>query len=280
MSISMLADQSSYSRTGLPMPDGATPSVSFALQGDFLGLVFPEEESHWGLSPISLSLPSWNGKNESAFTNFNPERDLKNSRLRNGQPTPPPYDDNRSSQDIYPPLPQYSLGASPATFPDHNQHRSYSEHSGFEGHSYSGGSNTDNSHSAAKRRKSSKETPIDFDDSPHLNRTKREKFLERNRLAASKCRQKKKEHTQQLESRYREESDKKEQLVAEIARMRSETLGLKNEVFRHAQCGNEPIKIHLAQMVKNITYNDTTVTATESCDAADVSWADPVTRAT
>jgi hypothetical protein len=98
-------------------------------------------------------------------------------------------------------------------------------------------------------------------------KAKREKFLERNRLAASKCRQKKKEHTQLLESRYREQSDKKEQLVSEIARLRSEILGLKNEVLKHAQCGDEPIKLHLAQMVKKITYNDTT--APELTDVGD-----------
>jgi hypothetical protein len=109
-------------------------------------------------------------------------------------------------------------------------------------------------------------------------KAKREKFLERNRLAASKCRQKKKEHTQLLESRYREQSDKKEQLVSEIARLRSEILGLKNEVLKHAQCGDEPIKLHLAQMVKKITYSDTTAPElTDVADAAASSSEGPMT---
>jgi hypothetical protein len=96
----------------------------------------------------------------------------------------------------------------------------------------------------------------DFADDGPPDRAKRAKFLERNRLAASKCRQKKKEHTLQLEVSFKEQSDKKENLVAEIARLRSEILGLKNEVLKHAQCGDEPIKLHLAQMVKKITDID------------------------
>lgn len=263
MSLNML-DQSNYARHGLPMPEGVSPGLSSALQGDFLGLSLPEEDSHWGIGPISPSLPSWNGKHEQAFTNPNLERDFKHTRVRNGQPTPPPYDDARSSQEIYPPLPQYHLGAFPPTFPDHGHRRSYSEHSGYDDdQSYAGSSSNSN-----KRRKTSRSSAIDFDDS-HPDRAKREKFLERNRLAASKCRQKKKEHTQQLETRYKEQSDKKETLVAEIARLRHEILGLKNEVLRHAQCGDEPIKLHLAQMVKKITYNDTSTTAAELSDAAD-----------
>ena len=259
-----MLDQSNYARHGLPMAEGVSPGLS-ALQGDILGLSLPEEESHWGIGPISPPLPSWNGKHEQAFANPNLERDFKNSRVRTGQPTPPPYDDARSSQEIYPALPQYHLGASPPAFPDHHGHRrSYSEHSGYDDdQSYAGSSSNSN-----KRRRTSRSSAIDFDDS-HPDRAKREKFLERNRLAASKCRQKKKEHTQQLETRYKEQSDKKESLVTEIARLRHEILGLKNEVLRHAQCGDEPIKLHLAQMVKKITYNDTSTTAAELSDAAD-----------
>lgn len=274
MSINMLPDQSAFARSGLPLPDGVNSGLSPAFQGDFLGLPLPDEENHWGLSPMSPSLPSWNKPDHhQGFGNAGLDRDLKNSHVRNGQPTPPPFDDGRSSQDIYPPLPQYQLGATPPSFADRGQRRSYSEHSGFDDdQSYSGAGSS--SSTSNKRRKCRDAAPksfsLDFDDTPYPgDRAKREKFLERNRLAASKCRQKKKEHTQQLETRYKEQSDKKEQLVAEIARLRSEILGLKNEVLRHAQCGDEPIKLHLAQMVKKITYNDTSTTAVETSDAED-----------
>jgi hypothetical protein len=165
---------------------------------------------------------SWDTKADSAaFASSALERDLKNAQVRNGQPTPPPYDDQHSRDPS-------SLEAEPA--------------------------------SKRRRARESKTAAAslspDLDDCPQQERAKRAKFLERNRLAASKCRQKKKEHTQLLEVRYKEQSEKKELLVGEIARLRSEILSLKNEVLKHAQCGDEPIKLHLAQMVKRITDND------------------------
>lgn len=219
--------------SGLPLTDPVStggPSsfvAANAFSGDFLGLPITEDEQQlWGLSPISptMGTDNWDAAKAgaAAFAGSALERDLKNAQVRNGQPTPPPYEDHHSS-----------------------------ESSGLE------------VESAGKRRRA-RECKIaaaslspDLDDaSPQQERAKRAKFLERNRLAASKCRQKKKEHTQQLESRYKEQSEKKERLVGEIARLRSEILGLKNEVLKHAQCGDEPIKLHLAQMVKKITDSD------------------------
>lgn len=280
MSVNMLADQSSFVRTGLPMTDGGNSGFSSGFQGDIHGLPLPEDEQLWGLSPVSPTMPSWNGKPDQGFGNPNLERDLKNAHVRNGQPTPPPFDERRSSQSMYPPLPQFQLGAtSPPTFPDRSHHRSLSEQSAFDedppySPDMSSGSNT-----KVRRRKhrdsavSKSSSSVSFGGSGQGG--KREKFLERNRLAASKCRQKKKENTQQLELRYKEQSDKKELLVTEIARLRSEILGLKNEVLRHAQCGDEPIKLHLAQMVKKITYHDTSTAAPELSDAADAASTTP-----
>ncbi|KAJ5199857.1 bZIP transcription factor bZIP-1 [Penicillium cf. griseofulvum] len=200
------------------LPPGLTdinlgPSFT-SFSGDFLGLPIQDDEL-WGLSPVSPMATGWD--KDSAFANSALERDLKNAQVRNGQPTPPPYDEGRD------------LGL--------------------------------DMESASKRRRvreyktAAASLSPDLDDAPH-ERAKRAKFLERNRLAASKCRQKKKEHTQLLEFNFKEQSEKKEQLVAEIARLRSEILGLKNEVLKHAQCGDEPIKLHLAQMVKKITDKD------------------------
>lgn len=218
--------------SGLPLADPVStvgPSSFVATNtfpGDFLGLPITEDEQQlWGLSPISptMGTGSWDAKADAAaFAGSALERDLKNAQVRNGQPTPPPYEDQHSR-----------------------------ESSGLE------------VESASKRRRArecktaaASLSPDLDEESPQQERAKRAKFLERNRLAASKCRQKKKEHTQQLESRYKEQSEKKERLVSEIARLRSEILGLKNEVLKHAQCGDEPIKLHLAQMVKKITDSD------------------------
>ncbi|KAJ5782412.1 hypothetical protein N7457_004186 [Penicillium paradoxum] len=198
---------------------GPSPFTT-SFSGDFLGLPVPDDDQLWGLSPVSPMATGWDKADSAAFANSALERDLKNAQVRNGQPTPPPYDD--PGRDL---------------------------------------SGLDMMESASKRRRvreyktAAASLSPDLDEAPH-ERAKRAKFLERNRLAASKCRQKKKEHTQKLEFDYKEQSDKKEQLMAEISRLRSEVLGLKNEVLKHAQCGDEPIKLHLAQMVKRITDKD------------------------
>ncbi|KAJ5587446.1 Basic leucine zipper (bZIP) transcription factor atfB [Penicillium hispanicum] len=215
---------------GLPVTDPLNPvslspfTASNAFSGEFLGLPIPDDEQLWGLSPVSPTMGTggWDAKADAAaFADSALERDLKNAQVRNGQPTPPPYADQHTRES----------------------------------------SSLDLDSASTRRRARECQTAAaslspDLDELPHQERAKRAKFLERNRLAASKCRQKKKEHTQQLEFRYKEQSEKKERLVGEIARLRSEILSLKNEVLKHAQCGDEPIKLHLAQMVKKITDTD------------------------
>jgi hypothetical protein len=82
------------------------------------------------------------------------------------------------------------------------------------------------------------------------NDPRREKYLERNRRAASKCRRQKKERNQQLENLYRKQSAEQERLLSERDRMRSELLSLKDELLKHAQCEDPPLKFYIAQMVE------------------------------
>ncbi|OXV11935.1 hypothetical protein Egran_00300 [Elaphomyces granulatus] len=245
-----------------------------AFSGDFLSLSLQSEEHVWGLiSPMSPSLPTWNlQKNDQQFATATLERDLKNSHVRNGQPTPPPFDDRKPLSANTPLMAVGAVQASwnglPSLMGERlqplNQQPIPDQHT-------------------AKRRKlrerkpsaasSTTTTSTTTTDDQKQDRAKREKFLERNRLAASKCRQKKKEHTLMLESRFKEQSSRKDRLSAEIARLRSEILGLKNEVLKHAQCGDEPIKLHLAQMVKKITYKDA-AEFRETVDAPDTAAVD------
>ncbi|KAJ5279559.1 Rho GTPase activation protein [Penicillium angulare] len=216
--------------SGLPSADPLHPlslspfTATNAFSGEFLGLPIPEDDQLWGLSPVSPTMGTgWDTRSDAAaFAGSALERDLKNAQVRNGQPTPPPYEDQHGRE-----LQALDL---------------------------------DNAHKRRRAREyqtAAESLSPDLDDAlPHQERHKRAKFLERNRVAASKCRQKKKEHTQQLEYRYKEHSEKRERLVGEITRLRSEMLNLKNEVLKHAQCGDEPIKLHLAQMVKKITDTD------------------------
>lgn len=78
-------------------------------------------------------------------------------------------------------------------------------------------------------------------------KSQRAKFLERNRIAASKCRQRKKEQMMELESRFKEQSRKKDELMAQFSQLRLEVLELKNEVLKHAGCDDMSIRRHLAQ---------------------------------
>jgi hypothetical protein len=247
----MLADQPSFAGTVFTTADIVSGTTAFdtsnAFTGDLMEFTLPDDV--WGLNPMSPSLNSWNSKPELAFPGPKLERDLKNSRVRNGQPTPPldckdpssitsDLSGRRSWEEASAGMgmemrPRKNLLAPQSLGTSHQKRRTSRDQKALASASSGGES-----------------------DDPPQEQAKREKFLERNRLAASKCRQKKKEHTMLLESRYREQSDRKEEFVAEIARLKSEILGLKNEVLKHAQCGDEPIKLHLAQMVKKITDVD------------------------
>ena len=75
---------------------------------------------------------------------------------------------------------------------------------------------------------------------------KRSKFLERNRVAASKCRQKKKEWTSNLESRARELQNSKTQLNMMVDSLKQEVLFLKSELLKHSGCGCTKIRDYLS----------------------------------
>ncbi|KAF1945617.1 hypothetical protein EJ02DRAFT_34449 [Clathrospora elynae] len=75
----------------------------------------------------------------------------------------------------------------------------------------------------------------------------RQTHLEKNRVAAHKCRQRKKEYINGLEGRAREFSAKNKMLKENVALLREEVLGLKNEVLRHAGCGFWAVDEYLAR---------------------------------
>lgn len=71
---------------------------------------------------------------------------------------------------------------------------------------------------------------------------RRNKFLERNRIAASKCRQKKKEWTQNLETRARELHKENNSLRLLVDSLREEILFIKGELLKHTTCGCDQIQ--------------------------------------
>ena len=80
---------------------------------------------------------------------------------------------------------------------------------------------------------------------------KRSKFLERNRVAASKCRQKKKEWTQNLENRARELQKDNNQIRMVVDSCREEVLFLKAELLKHSQCDCESIQTFIKSGANN-----------------------------
>ena len=80
---------------------------------------------------------------------------------------------------------------------------------------------------------------------------KRSKFLERNRVAASKCRRKKKEWTQNLESRARDLQKSNNMLRLNVESLRAEILFLKGEMLKHNSCDCEQIQSFVKSRANN-----------------------------
>ncbi|KAI0163552.1 hypothetical protein BJ166DRAFT_296309 [Pestalotiopsis sp. NC0098] len=68
---------------------------------------------------------------------------------------------------------------------------------------------------------------------------------EKNRIAASKCRKKKKVEETQLEERRRSLQTENTMLQESAAALRNEVLFLKNEVLRHGTCDFAPIQNYI-----------------------------------
>ncbi|KAL8795061.1 MAG: hypothetical protein Q9195_002358 [Heterodermia aff. obscurata] len=79
---------------------------------------------------------------------------------------------------------------------------------------------------------------------------RRSKFLERNRVAASKCRQKKKEWTNNIESQARQLQQDSTTLHHLVDSLREEILFLKGEMLKHSACANSDIQEYLQRGVK------------------------------
>ncbi|GIK05808.1 hypothetical protein Aspvir_009921 [Aspergillus viridinutans] len=70
---------------------------------------------------------------------------------------------------------------------------------------------------------------------------KRQRYLHKNRVAATKCRSKKKQYIQQLQSRFEALSLAKRELQCQVQSLRDGLISLKEELVRHARCGDGPI---------------------------------------
>ncbi len=81
------------------------------------------------------------------------------------------------------------------------------------------------------------------------------KFLERNRVAASKCRQKKKQRNSELEVSCRKAAQTHRSLVSAIAMLKDEVLTLKGEMLKHTDCDCGRIRTYLNMQADQLTCN-------------------------
>lgn len=116
--------------------------------------------------------------------------------------------------------------------------------------------------STKTRRRSSTKSQVPRDNlSPE-----RARHLERNRVAANKCRLKKKKEHEQIQITLQSETMRHDCLVAELGSLREEIWHLKNQVFNHAKCDDQRINLQLAKMTTQILGN---------CDAGQMQCPSP-----
>ncbi|RVD80711.1 uncharacterized protein DFL_008605 [Arthrobotrys flagrans] len=127
-----------------------------------------------------------------------------------------------------------------------------------------------NSTTGRKRKRSSVEFEDDNDadlDGKLNESEKRARFLERNRIAASKCRKKKKIMNQRLEEKSRILVQQNRFLNATLVKLRSDVLRLKQMVLTHHGCGNPAIEQYLQQESEKYLVADSEEAAKKKEDA-------------
>lgn len=84
-------------------------------------------------------------------------------------------------------------------------------------------------------------------DANDLEQVRRSRFLERNRVAASKCRQKKKVWIDKLELQLREQHARRNSLQLLVESLKNEAFYLKVEMMAHSSCSNPSVKRRIEQ---------------------------------
>jgi len=98
---------------------------------------------------------------------------------------------------------------------------------------------------SAEPKQEEEEEEDDDDEDVDGSSNKRARFLERNRVAASKCRKKKKVMNQRLEEKSRLLHQQHRYLNQMVASLKSDVLRLKQCLLIHHDCNDEPIKRYL-----------------------------------
>ena len=158
--------------------------------------------------------------------------DTVNTRAQYGQVTPPDDDNDNESIFEYHLKSQYQQDAQDDTGGKKRKRNNPT---------------TNESQSPKRARKYASRGASNVAEPIKIEDVKRSKFLERNRVAASKCRQKKKEWTQNLENKARELQKNNSSLRLMVDSLRQEVIFLKSEMLKHSSCSCEQIQKFLKQ---------------------------------
>lgn len=103
---------------------------------------------------------------------------------------------------------------------------------------------------APKKSRPAKSTDGHRSSSDASTKDGRTELLARNRLAAQRCRQKKRQQEERLVERQRELEAEHTQMMYYAARLKEEVLSLKTEVLRHAGCESRVIDGYIADLAR------------------------------
>lgn len=200
-----------------------------------------------GMQQLSLDKSLMNQSNQNMFD----QQMAANHISQYGQITPPNDVDNPLKMEDSPAHMTQGVEDTPAT--STRSKRPTSKRASREKEE----SSTDKSKKTTRKaRKGYKATTIE-EENDSDGEMKRERFLERNRVAASKCRQKKKQWTNGLEGHARELAAANANLHACAMSLKEEVLYLKSECLKHTDCGCSRIREYLDRSIAGMAPSNT-----------------------
>lgn len=237
-----------FGTTPFASADTVDIDVSNTVIPDALELLFSDVKDPLEFLSTSLYFPWDRIIEESLFVNSSLSHDSNNFHAHNEQPTPLPYKNNKYQ--ALSSLSPSNLDQTDAPLPNipKSQNKAYNKEEKKK--------KRPNDNCTFVRRRKSHDARTKTGGHNHLEPTKRQIFLERNRMAANRCRQRKRELAQFLESRLKEISERKNELEGEISELCCQILDFKSEVLKHAHCGDARIEQHLAQVIEHLTHQN------------------------
>ncbi|ORX89666.1 hypothetical protein K493DRAFT_318533 [Basidiobolus meristosporus CBS 931.73] len=235
------------SRLGLPRSDfpeadvGAPTPTRFLLEcGEYK--LTPSLSALGEINPFEASFTSLGGKKEAILPTSNSNsRDLA---IENTNPPPAssvdtpangpelaPTSQTVTAQPVYPPIQKYittTKSSEPASETSKLTAKEVEDGPRDQENSSDDSQSNKHDRSSGYKRKES--------DNPDNDEEKRRRFLERNRVAASKCRQKKKMWVKELEQKSEEITTRNKELQLMVSQLKEELLQLKSQLLGHRNC--------------------------------------------